>query len=246
MFEGVKVRHRSGQEGVIKTCDGHYITVDFGGNESEFVFPDAIGKFLYSDDVQLLQSAEKEKIIKEKKIENQKRLEQEKIEKLSKLRGTVSGNESDFETPLLGKKSEDISFASQEEFYEAIGYLSKPGRIVFYQAEITEDKEKQFVSLFPDQYYKVIKTSYGKDGKVTKQGCQFRINLGNINECPDFLLRHINQTERSWAGRINRSKFALRLVQNNGFSFGYSQNFEKIKELVPEKYISSFMRGVNR
>ncbi len=245
MFEGIKVRHKSGQEGVIKSCDGHYITVDFGNEESEFVFPDAIGRFLDSDDDLLIQTAEKEKAIKDKKIEDQKKAEKEKIEKISKIRGTVSGKDSDFETPLLGKKSEDIIFDSDEEFYEAIGYLAKPGRIAFYQAEITEDKEKQFVKLFPNQYYKVIKTNYGKDGKVTKQGCQFRINLNNIYNCPSFLLRNINQNERSWAGRINRSKFALRLVQNNGFSFGYSQDFENIKKFVPQKYIDSFMRGYN-
>ena len=247
MFEGISVKHITWGKGVIKSLSDGYITIDFNGSEKTLVFPDSFGKFLNTDDNTLIEYAKNERIKKEDKIAKQKEEEAAKLkEKLAQNKVVVKGDESDYETPLLGKKSGDILFPTDEDFYESIGYLTKPGRIAFYQAEIPEDRESQFKKLFPDQEYKVIKTSYGADGRITKQGCQIRINLSSIENCPECLLNHINVKENSWAGRINRSKFVLRLVQYNGFCFGHHQDYDKIYMLVPDKYKSAFEKGFNR
>ena len=246
MFEGVNVTHKAWGIGMIKSVKDGYITVDFSGTEKTLVFPDSIGKFLQSSDDKLLKYAEDEMAEKTKKIEAQKEAERKKAEERILSQRTVSGDDSDYETPLLGKRSGDIAFPSEESFYEALGYLAKPGRIAYYQAELPEDKEPQFKKLFPNQDYKVIKSSYGANGLPTKQGCQFRINLATIVNCPDSLLRHISEKNGNWAGRINRSKFALRLVQYNGFRFGHSQNVEEIRKRVPEKYIEAFNKGYSK
>ena len=246
MFEGVNVTHKAWGIGMIKSVKDGYITVDFSGTEKTLVFPDSIGKFLQSSDDELLRYAADKMAEKNKKIEEQKEAERKKTEEKILPQRTISGDDSDYETPLLGKRSGDIVFSSEEAFYEVVGYLAKPGRIAFYQAELTEDKESQFNQLFPNQDYKVIKSNYGANGMPTKQGCQFRINLASIVNCPDSLLKHISEKNGNWAGRINRSKFALRLVQYNGFRFGHTQNVEEIRERVPQKYIEAFNRGYSR
>lgn len=246
MYEGIEVKHTAWGKGIIKSIVGGYITVDFDGNEKTLIFPDSIGKYLSTTNERLLKYAEQELALKNKKLEEEKKAAQERIAERIVTRGVIKGDGSDYETPLLGRRSEDIAFSSEEAFYEAIGYLAKPGRIAFYQAELPEDREKQFKTLFPGQDYKVIKTSYGKSGMTTKQGCQFRINLADISNCPESLLRHISEKNGNWAGRINRSKFALRLVHKNGFSFGHFQNVDIIKSKVPSRYIDAFNKGYRR
>lgn len=245
MFEGVIVKHKAWGQGTIVSVDEGHIVVDFQGMEKTLAFPDSIGTFLQTDDPQLISSAKAEKEKKNKEIEKKKAESLQKTQEMIKQKAVFSGDESDYESPLLGRRSGDIVFASDEDFYEAIGYLARPGRIAFYQAELTEDKEMQFNKLFPNQEYRVIKASYGKNGLPTKQGCQFRINLSTIDGCPVTLLNHVGERNGHWAGRISRSKFALRLVQNNGFTFGHDQNVEQIKAKVPSKYEAAFLKGFN-
>ncbi len=245
MYEGVIVTHKKLGIGRIVSLTNKVIRVEFQGTEKEFVFPDSIGVYLQTTDSSFLEYAEKEKIAK-KKLEEEAKPKTQTGEVKPPKKPTGGGDDSDYESSLLGGRAKDITFPTKEEFFETIGYLAAPNRIAFYQAEVTEDKEYQFKKLFPDQAYRVIKTNYGKDGLLTKQGCQFRINLASISDCPKTLLRHVGGQNSSWAGRINRSKFALRLVQNYSFSFGYKQDEEAIKKSIPQKYMKDFLRGYNK
>ncbi len=245
MYEGVIVTHKKWGTGRIMSLSNKEIKVDFQGTEKEFVFPDSVGVYLQTTDSAFLEYAESEKIAK-KKLEEETKPKTQTGEVKPPKKPTARGDYSDYESSLLGKRAEDISFPTKEEFFETLGYLAAPNRIAFYQAEVTEDKEYQFKNLFPDQAYSVIKTNYGKNGLVTKQGCQFRINLASISDCPKTLLRHVGGKNGRWAGRINRSKFALRLVQNHGFSFGYKQDEEAIKKSIPQEYMKDFLRGYNK
>lgn len=238
MFKGVKVTHEKWGEGQIVSLTETHIIVSFAEKEIKFQFPSAIGKYLQVDD-ELLKKFATECALKEEK-EKEKTVVNEK-----KVAGYSYSGEGNYSTPLLGRRAQDIVFSRKEDFYEVLGYLAKPGRIVFYQAELPSDKTDAFEKLFPGQDYSTIAESYGKDGLITKQGCQFRINLSNVDNCPSLLKPHISEKEGHYAGRINRSKFALRLVQNNGFRFGRSQDVNEIRSKVPDKYINNFEKGIN-
>ena len=239
MYKGVKVTHEKWGEGQIVSLTDTHIIVSFTEKEIKFQFPSAIGKYLHVTDEALKQYAA-ECALKEKKEEKEKNILKEKKEA-----GYSYSGEGNYSSPLLGRRAQDIVFSRKEDFYEVLGYLAKPGRIVFFQAELPSDKTDAFEKLFPGQDYSTIAESYGKGGLITKQGCQFRINLSNVDNCPSLLKPHISEKEGHYVGRINRSKFALRLVQNNGFRFGRSQDVNEIRSKVPSKYINSFERGLN-
>ncbi len=75
----LKVKHKKFGDGIITTCDGKYLTVNFGCEEIKFVYPDAIGMGLlqiYDQDVyaNVLQEWELKKVEIERQ-EQQRKLE---------------------------------------------------------------------------------------------------------------------------------------------------------------------------
>ena len=42
---------------------------------------------------------------------------------------------------LFGRHAKDIDYTTQEELFEAIGYLAKQGRINYIEAQVPKDKE---------------------------------------------------------------------------------------------------------
>lgn len=246
MFQGNLVLHSKYGSGEIVKVEDSHIVVRFGNEVKEFIFPDSIGTFLKTDDDELIAFA---KIKKEEKAFAMavKKAEEKKIEEDRILkRHAASDYTGDFETPLLGKKSLDIEFKNKKDFFEALGYLAKPGVIAYYQAEVPDDgKDDLFEKLFPNQEFRRIYVNSGVDGHATKQGCQFRINLSTTKNCPDSLKPHLGTPSGNWVGRINRSKFSLKLVQKYGFRFGYKQNYEDIYSKIPEEFKNDFTRGYN-
>ena len=238
MFEDVQVKHKKWGNGKIVSASDSHLIVAFGEKEIKFQFPAALGVFIETDDKDLLKYADECARNSKREAEERKAKEKETVHSFS-----YSG-ESDYTSPLLGRRAQDIVFTNKEDFFEALGYLANPGRIVFYQAEIPSDKVDTFEKHFPGHEYSIIAESYGKGGLITKQGCQFRINLSNLNNCPPLLEKHININEKSYAGRINRSKFALRLVQYYGFRFGHNQDLGLIKSKIPDQYMSCFEKGL--
>ncbi len=190
MFEGTIVNHQIFGEGVIERITEDRICIAFSEAKKELAFPMCVGDIITSVDEAFIQYAvEKKKQKKVAKLEHRKKFIEDHFEKrvtsVRKNNGGLSRKDSDYITPLLGKRSMDIHFSSEEDFFESLGYLAKPGVIGFYQAEIPDDERVQiFEKRFPGQPYKIIKNSIGSNGMKTKQGCQFRINLSSIANCP--------------------------------------------------------------
>ena len=150
--------------------------------------------------------------------------------------------------PLLGPRSKSITLSSQSEMFEIVGYLSAPGRIMSIEAEVPADgRDKVFEGMFPGQIYRPIMLGDTPSGMPNKMSPQFRLNLSNTRNCPKALKLAIGAGNGSCAGRINRSKFVMDLVQNYGFRFGARQNTELARSIAEQKgCLLDFERGYSR
>ena len=154
-----------------------------------------------------------------------------------------------FSSSFIGDRSGFIDFNSDDELFEVVGYLAKPGRLAGIWAEIpSDDREADFKRLFPRQPYMPITMTTTPSGRPSKFSPQFRINLANMTNCPDILIPAIGKgLGSSIVGRINKSKFVVQLVHFFGFQFGDMQNISAIKNKVAEYgYTRAFNRGYNR
>lgn len=134
-----------------------------------------------------------------------------------------------------------IEWPSDEDKFEAIGYLAKPGVIDMIEATVPADKLKKFKDEYRNKYS--IEFPYvTKAG--SKFGYQFRIYLSDTEGCPDFLA---SQLDEKYKNRINDTSFIAELVNEYGFRFTKKpQKEEQIRNLVRTKganQIRSFEKG---
>ncbi|MEE0686026.1 MAG: DUF3883 domain-containing protein [Lachnospiraceae bacterium] len=134
-----------------------------------------------------------------------------------------------------------IVWPSEEDKFEAIGYLAKPGVIDVIEATVPADKLKKFQNEYRNKYS--IEFPYiTKAG--SKYGYQFRIYLNDTEGCPEFLA---TQLDEKYKNRINDTSFIAELVNEYGFVFTKKQQDEKIiRNCVLSKakeYIKSFQKG---
>lgn len=134
-----------------------------------------------------------------------------------------------------------IEWPSEEDKFEAIGYLAKPGVIDTIEATVPADKLKKFKEEYHNKYS--IEFPYvTKAG--SKFGYQFRIYLSDTEGCPDFLA---TQLDEKYKNRINDTSFIAELVNEYGFQFTKKlQNIEIIRNSVRRKganQIKSFEKG---
>lgn len=95
---------------------------------------------------------------------------------------------------ILGNKAQSIIFSNQKEFFEAIGFLAKPGRVAFLEAEVPQDgKHLVFQKQFPGQIYSPITQGNTSGGNPMKYGVQYRIYLNSIEGCPITLKNNLGQ-----------------------------------------------------
>lgn len=137
----------------------------------------------------------------------------------------------------LGK----IEWPSEEDKFEAIGYLAKPGVIDMIEATVPADKFKKFQNEYRNKYS--IEFPYiTKAG--SKYGYQFRIYLNDTEGCPEFLA---TQLDEKYKNRINDTSFIAELVNEYGFVFTKKKQDEKIIRdyvlLKAKEYIKSFQKG---
>lgn len=108
----------------------------------------------------------------------------------------------------------NIEWPSKRDFFEAIGFLARPGVVSAIEATVPEDGVERFRKEFAGRY------SDNYPYTAQKYGSQFRIYLDNIEGCPDFLL---SQLDDAYKNRINNTGFIRNLVLNFGFRFTNEQ-----------------------
>lgn len=134
-----------------------------------------------------------------------------------------------------------IEWKSDEDKFEAIGYLAKPGVIDMIEATVPADRLEKFKEEYRDRYS--MEFPYVTKAK-SKYGYQFRIYLSDTEGCPEFLAE---QLDEKYKNRINDTSFISELVKEYGFRFTKeAQNEDHIRHLVRAKgddRIRSFEKG---
>ena len=91
---------------------------------------------------------------------------------------------------------------------------------------------------------KVIEMGDTPSGLSIKLSPQFRINFGNLRNCPVVLKQNMGQGNGACIGRINKSKFVIQIVQEYDFRSGEYQNVEAIRSIAKERgFLEAFERG---
>ncbi|MGF7017742.1 hypothetical protein M2145_001499 [Lachnospiraceae bacterium PF1-21] len=118
-----------------------------------------------------------------------------------------------------------ISWSSDKEKFEAIGYLACPGVISHIEAMVPEDRlekfKKRYDGKYTSEYPYVMKAG-------SKYGDQLRICLNDSDGCPETLKKYL---DARYGTRINDTGFIRFLVQTFDFKITNSpQDSERIKE----------------
>lgn len=130
-----------------------------------------------------------------------------------------------------------IQWPSEKEKYEAIGYLSKPGVVGCIEATVPADLLDKFKKEYDGKYTSEF-PYITKAG--SKFGYQFRIYLNDVEGCPEFLEK---QLDEKYGNRINDTGFIRELVEDYGFVFTHDlQKSDVIFELVSSNFIAKKMQ----
>ena len=242
------VKHRTIGFGKVTSVNDSIIEVDFSGDIKKFQFPKAFENFLTTDDEELLLLIEKKKAEVAKKAVVKPLVTTPSREGVGTKRVYTMPYEGNVSSPLVGDRAQTIPVRSMDEMFELVGYMARPGRISSIEAEVPKDgRDKTFERMFPGQTYRPIEMGDTPSGLPNKLSPQFRINFGDLRNCPDVLRKNMGKGNGSCVGRINKSKFVIDIVQNYGFRFGSYQNVDEIKEIARKKcFTEAFERGYNR
>lgn len=113
---------------------------------------------------------------------------------------------------------QQISFNSEAEYYELLGYLSKSDGSTIL---VWEDNDLQ--------------GAWTKEGRILffeAQPATLRANLA-----------HTAGNGRI-VSRVNCNEFILNIRKNHSFVLGETQDIPKIKETIPHQYITDFNAGL--
>lgn len=135
----------------------------------------------------------------------------------------------------------ELNWPSEEDKFEAIGYLAVPGVISSIEATVPKGQKEKFRKEYEGKY------SDEYPYEADKYGRQFRIYLNDTDGCPDFLRENLDDT---YGDRINNTDFIDELVKEYGFKFTKQpQDSELIRKLtfekIPKEYMDSFRKGFN-
>ena len=242
------VKHKTFGKGKYVNIYGNYIEIQFNNGLKKFMFPNAFdNNMLETDDPWLINKIRQTL----NAVGKQYHAPQTVLSASSPRPNSkdVVRKIQAFSSSFIGDRSGYINFNSDDELFEVVGYLAKPGRLAGIWAEIPNDyREADFKRLFPGQPYLPITMTTTSGGLPNKFSPQFRINLGDMTNCPAILKPAIGKgLGKAIVGRINKSKFVVQLVHYFGFQFGDTQNVSTIKNIVAGYgYTKAFNRGYNR
>ena len=244
------IKHKKFGEGKYVNINGHYVEVQFSNGLKKFMFPNAFNdNILKTDDPWLINMIRQALKAVNKQHHVPQTDKSVPIKRISLNSKDIVRKIQAFNSSFIGDRSGFIDFNSDDELFEVVGYLAKPGRLAGIWAEIpNDDREADFKRLFPGQPYMPITMNITPSGRPSKFSPQFRINLGNMTNCPAILRPAIGKgLGNAIVGRINKSKFVVQLVHYFGFQFGDMQDVSKIKKIVDAYgYTNAFNRGYNR
>lgn len=107
----------------------------------------------------------------------------------------------------------EYEWKSDEEKFEAIGFLAIPNVIKSIEVQVPENLLEKFKMEYKGKYsgeYPYVV----KEG--SKRGYQFRITLNDVDGCPESITELL---DTRYGNRINNSGFIKELVQEYGFRF---------------------------
>ena len=246
----IVVKHNKFGEGKYVNIYGQYIEVQFSAGLKKFMFPNAFDNNVLDTEDPWLTNKIRQALNAVGKQYHAPQSDMAKFTKTSPVNSKdIVRKIQAFSSSFIGQRSGYIDFNSDDELFEVIGYLAKPGRIAGIWAEVPNDsRETDFKRLFPGQAYLPITMSTTPGGQPNKYSPQFRINLSDKTNCPSILRPAIGKgLGTSIVGRINKSKFVVQLVHFFGFQFGDTQNVSAIRNKVTKYgYIKAFDRGYKR
>lgn len=119
----------------------------------------------------------------------------------------------------FGKKNQ-IVFASENDFYESLGFLAKSDGTISLVWEHNEDQG-----------------AWGSEGRIQ---C-----YKNISIFPVALSRAFTAGTGNILYRINCNEYVNHIVVNHNFVIGEIQNSRSIRMTVPPQYYQDYDRGIN-
>lgn len=234
------VNHSSYGTGTVISIYGSRIDIDFSGRIVSMVFPGAFYTGLSTVDVELQDIAQKAlaKVTKQTHSSNSNTSTKTDVLKII----------SDFQFDFIRDRCKSLDFTTNEELFEAIGYLTKPNVLHGIWAEIPQSACSEFKSVFPEETIMPITKGVTEQGMSNKFGVQCRLNLSDVTNCPDIIKYRLSKgLGKTIVNRLNCTRFALQMVKFFGFHFGnQKQDFSSIYSIAEDYgYGDSFMKGYN-
>ena len=122
---------------------------------------------------------------------------------------------------LIFGTNQQIQFASDNDFFEALGFLSKNDGTTSIHWEHNENQG-----------------AWGSEGRIH---CHFNIN----NFTPPLARKFTRGRARNVIHRINCNEFVQDIVTNHSFVMGNNQDTNAIRATIPAQYLADFDRGQN-
>lgn len=143
---------------------------------------------------------------------------------------------------VLAGRAMDI-FTSEQGLCYILGYLARPGRIKYIEAQVPYGKEQKFMNAYPGADYDNMKIT------SDKQSFQFRIILNYNGQCPQELKEALTSGGGAfYKNCISRGKFIERIINEYGFEFFNAPNPSVIRNIVQRRhpdYLMDFDEGYN-
>lgn len=240
MLMDYKVYHPDYGEGVVKRIYGYRIDLEFSDKAMSMVFPGAFSTGLTTHDADLLRIVEETSNTVTRQVHKS-----DEISSKTDVLKIINNFTFDF----VSNRVKSLPFASNEELFEAIGYLAKPGVIHGIWAEIPASVASAFKQYFSDENIMPITEGTTGKGMSNKFGIQCRLNLANVDNCPNIIRNKLAKgLGKQIVNRLNCTLFVLQLIKFFGFHFGNEkQNISAIRKIATDfGYLNEFNKGFNR
>ena len=187
----------------------------------------------YAEYFAILIQAYSEQRAYEAKKEEELKLFKKELEEKHKYENKINAILNQLKNLQLDELSE-----ATDEFYVALGWLAKHATTA--SASIPDYTESWFKDTFGQAapYSIVDSRRRTSGGYLMRWAPSFTLYIKNAKQAPSILAPYISRN------CLHNTKLIYQLVENYGFNFGSSQNFENIKSRIPTQFMSSFNLGL--